>query len=146
MHRRQTEPHTPHSNAAETSIKELKNGVTRKMFATKCPNRLWDDCLELEAYIQSNTWNSRYANQDAVPATVISGETSDISTFCQHSWYEWLKFRDTTIAFPDSKEVLGRYLGPSIDIGPAMTAKILKANGQVVHRSTYRSLTDQEWV
>ena len=25
-----------------------------------------------------------------------------------------------------------------------MTAKILKANGEVVHRSTYRSLTDEE--
>ena len=70
----------------------------------------------------------------------------DISTFSQHSWDEWLEFRDTTIAVPNSKEVLRRYLGPSIDVGPAMTAKILKANGQVVHRSTYRSLTDQEWV
>ena len=57
-----------------------------------------------------------------------------------------MEFRDTTIAVPNSKEVLRRYLGPSIDVGPAMTAKILKANGQVVHRSTYRSLTDQEWV
>jgi hypothetical protein len=41
-----------------------------------------------------------------------------------------------SIAFPDLKEVLGRYLGPSIDVGPAMTAKILKAN----------SLTEQDWV
>ena len=28
--------------------------------------------------------------------------------------------------------VLGRYLEPSIDIGPAMTVKILKSNGEVV--------------
>ena len=71
--------------------------------------------------------------------------TSDTSNFCQHAWYKWLKFRNTSIPFPDSKEVLGRYLGPSIDVGPAMTAKILKANGKVIHRSTYRSLTEQEW-
>ena len=51
VHVRQIEPHTPHSNAAETSIKELKNGVARKMFQSKCPKRLWDDCLELEALI-----------------------------------------------------------------------------------------------
>ena len=146
IHRKQTEPHTPQSNAAETSIKELKNGTARKMFTSKAPKRLWDDCLELEAYIQSNTWNNRYINQGEVPETVISGETSDISTFCQHAWYEWLMFRDTSAAFPDSKEVLGRYLGPSIDIGPAMSAKILKANAEVVHRSTYRSLTEQELV
>ena len=36
-------------------------------------------------------------------------------------------------------------MGPSIDVGPALTAKILKANGEVVHRSTYRSLQPHEW-
>jgi hypothetical protein len=146
IHRKQIEPLTPQSNAAETAIKELKNGTARKMFNSKAPKRLWDDCIELEAYIQSNTWNNRYANQGEVPETIISGQTSDISTFCQHEWYEWLMFRDTAVAFPGSKEVLGRYLGPSIDIGPAMSAKILKANAEVVYRSTYRSLTDKELV
>ena len=32
------------------------------------------------------------------------------------------------------------YLGPSIDVGVAMTAKILTENGQVLHRSTHRLL------
>ena len=45
---------------------------------------------------------------------------------------------------PEYKQVLGRYQGPSIDIGLAMTAKILKANGKVIHTSTYRSLTPDE--
>ena len=40
--------------------------------------------------------------------------------------------------------VLGRYLGPSFDIGPAMTAKNLEKNSEYVHRSIYRSLTDDE--
>ena len=39
---------------------------------------------------------------------------------------------------------LGRYLGPLLDIGPAMTAKILKRNGNTTHVSTYRALTDEE--
>ena len=39
---------------------------------------------------------------------------------------------------------LGHYLGPSIDVGPAMTMKILTENGQVLHRSTYRPLTPDE--
>jgi hypothetical protein len=42
-------------------------------------------------------------------------------------------FHDTTVSFLGDKLVLGRYLGPSIDVGPAMMAKILKANGVVVH-------------
>ena len=53
-------------------------------------------------------------------------------------------FRDQPVAFPDDNPVLGRYLGPAIDVGPALTAKILKANGEVVYRSTYRALTDVE--
>ena len=40
--------------------------------------------------------------------------------------------------------VLGRDLGPAIDIGPAMTRKILKANGQIVYRSTVRPFTLDE--
>ena len=36
--------------------------------------------------------------------------------------------------------VLEIYLGPSIEIGPATTVKILKSNGEVVYRSTYREL------
>ena len=39
---------------------------------------------------------------------------------------------------------LGPYLGPSIDVGPAMTMKILTENGQVLHRSTYRPLFPDE--
>jgi hypothetical protein len=81
-----------------------------------------------------------------VPETIVSGETADISTFTQHHWYEWIMFRDTSVSFPGDKLVLGRYLGPSIDVGPAMTAKILKANGVIVHRSSYWSLTDIEQV
>ena len=39
---------------------------------------------------------------------------------------------------------LGRYLGPSPDCGSHMTYKILKVNGEIVHRSTLRSLTLSE--
>jgi hypothetical protein len=55
-------------------------------------------------------------------------------------------FRNTvnTIAFPDKRLTLGRYLRPAIDIGLALTAKILKQNGQYVCRSTLRHLTLDE--
>jgi hypothetical protein len=48
------------------------------------------------------------------------------------------------VSYPEDKVVLDRYLGPSIDVGPALTAKILKDNGQIVPRSTYRGLTPEE--
>ena len=36
---------------------------------------------------------------------------------------------------------LSSYLEPSIDVGPAISAKIIKVNGQVLHRSMYQALT-----
>jgi hypothetical protein len=51
---------------------------------------------------------------------------------------------DNTPTYPDPKLILGLYLGPATDIGLALTAKILKSNGQFVCRSTLRHLTDDE--
>jgi hypothetical protein len=43
-----------------------------------------------------------------------------------------------------SKIQLGRNLGATIDIGPAMTRKILKQNGSVMYRSSVIPLTQDE--
>ena len=100
--------------------------------------------MERQSYIRSFTVHDIYSLHGEVPETLVSGETPDISEFASFQWYEWVKFRDQQVSFPHDNFVLGRYLGPSFDIGPAMTAKILKKNGEYVHRSTYRSLTDDE--
>jgi hypothetical protein len=42
-HIKQTEPHTPKSNAADGSIMELKRGVGREIVRHGSPKRLWDD-------------------------------------------------------------------------------------------------------
>ncbi|KAI2490354.1 Reverse transcriptase (RNA-dependent DNA polymerase) [Fragilaria crotonensis] len=144
IHVKQTEPHSPWSNAAEAAIRELKRGVGRQMVRSGAPKRLWDDCLEREAYVRSMTAHDIYKLNGQVPETIVSGETADISPFALFAWYEWVMFRDTSVSYPDDPMVLGRDLGPAIDIGPAMTRKILKANGKVVYRSTVRSLTPDE--
>ena len=74
----------------------------------------------------------------------MSGEMSDICQFCELEWFEWVMFQNETALFPDDVLTLGCYLGPSIDVGPVMTANILMENGQVLHRSTYRPLTPEE--
>eukprot|EP00804_Cyclotella_cryptica_P017277 CCRYP_016828-RA/>CCRYP_016828-RA protein AED:0.02 eAED:0.02 QI:0/0/0/1/0/0.5/2/0/461 len=143
---KQTEPYSPWQNAAEGNIRELKKGAGRKMIKSGSPKKLWDDCLVLESYIRSNTAHDIYMPHGEVPETIMSGETSDLSQFCEFEWYEWVKFRDSAVRSPEDSLVLGRYLGPSIDVGPALTGKILKQNGEVVHRSTYRGLTPEEIV
>ena len=81
-----------------------------------------------------------YMLQREVPETVMLVGTSDISQFCDHGFYDWVMFRDEPIQYPDNNQVLGRYLGPAIDVGPEMTYKIIKVNVEVVHQSTYRGL------
>ena len=82
----------------------------------------------------------------------MSGETSDISQFCEIAWFKWIMILHVEITqFPDDDFLkLGHYLGPSIDVCQAMTTMILTQNGQVLNRSTSRPLTpgdtsDKKW-
>ena len=74
----------------------------------------------------------------------MKGETANITHLCEFGWYDWVYFRDNTVTYPDDKWVLGRWLGPSTDIGPTLCTKILKGNGRFVYRSSYRHLTEDE--
>jgi hypothetical protein len=143
-HVKQTEPHSPWKNMAENGVRELKKSLARQMLLKHSPKRLWDNCLELQAFIKSHTAGNHYELKGECPETMLSGETADISEFAEYGWYDWLKFRDTTVSYPEDKLTLGQYLGPSTEIGPAMTAKILKGNGQYQHRTTLRGLTEDE--
>ena len=40
--------------------------------------------------------------------------------------------------------MIGRYLGTEIYVGPEITANIMKSNGEVMYRSTYRGLQEEE--
>ena len=105
-HLKQTKPYSPWMQAAEGCIRELKRGVTRKMIKTGMPKRLWDHCIELQAYIRSCTTNSIYMTNGQVPETIMTGNTADISTICQFGWYDWVMYHDTIPSFPDDKAKL----------------------------------------
>ena len=86
-------------------------------------------------YARSHTAHDIYCLDGRVPETVASGETADISPFCEFGFWDWVKFRENGVAFPDDTMVLGKYLGPSTDVGPAITQRIMKANGEIEDRS-----------
>ena len=114
------------------------------MAKSSCLAKLWDHCLELEAYIRSHTALDKYEHQGQVPEMIVLGQAADISPFVEHPFYAWVKFWDNLAKYPEPKEQLSRWLGPAINIGPALTAKILKSNRQVLYMSTYHGLTDDE--
>jgi hypothetical protein len=128
----------------EGAVRELKKGIGRQMMRSGCPTRFWDDFIIREAYVRSHISLDIYGLEGQVPESKIKGETVDISTIAEYAWYEWVKFRDTADKFPVSKIQLGRDLVAAIDIGPAMTRKILKKNGMVMFRSSVRSITLDE--
>jgi hypothetical protein len=37
--------------------------------------------------------------------TTTRGETADISEFTEFGWYDWIKFRDTVVPYPEDKLV-----------------------------------------
>ena len=130
---KRTESYSPWASVAEGAIQELKLGFGCKMVWSKAPKQLWDHCLELESSICSHVAHNIFNQRGVVPETISLGQTADISPFAEHGWYEWVKYRDQVIPFPKDKFILKRYIGPSINVGPAITAKILKANGQIIY-------------
>ena len=114
------------------------------MVRAGAPKRIWGDALEFEAYVRSNIALYIYMLQGEVPETIMFGGNSDVSQFCEHGFYDWVMFRDEPIQYPDENPVLGRYLGPEIDVGLAMRDKIMKANDEAVHCFKYRGLKEDE--
>ena len=82
-HLRQTEPESSWKMAAEVGICELKRGSGINMTKIKSPKVLWDDCLELESYIQYNTALDSFELERMTPETKMSVKTSEITTFCE---------------------------------------------------------------
>ena len=95
----------------------------------------------MEAYIRSNSAHEILKLDGKVPKAVMSAKTSDIIQFCELERFKRVMFQDETAPFLDDLFKVVCYLGPSMDVGPAMTAKILTENRQVFNRSIYLPLT-----
>jgi hypothetical protein len=73
------DPHTPKSNAAEGSIRELKRVVGREMVRSGATKRIWDDFLVREAYVRSSTALDIFSFEGKVPDKIVKCQTYDIS-------------------------------------------------------------------
>ena len=74
----------------------------------------------------------------------MSGKTTDISQYCKLELFKWVILQDKTAPFPHVVQKLDCYLGPSIDVSPAMPTKIPTDNEQVLQSSMHRPLTPDE--
>ena len=83
-----------------------------------------------------HTEHDIYQLDGHVLETVVLGETADISPF-----WDWVKFQDKGVTIFAGKLVLGKYPGPSINVGSAMMQHIMKADGGIEDYSAVYSLT-----
>ena len=144
-YKRQTEPHSPWSNAAEGKINEVKKFSSRKMIKTGMHKYMWEHSLELESLIRSNKALDYHIFDGEVPEMLMTRQAAYIIHICEYAWFDWFMFSyGPHVSYPDNNLVLGRYLWPTLDVGSAMCAKILKNIGKVVPRSTLRTFTREE--
>ena len=141
IHQTTTEPYTPQQNKTELEIKALKRHYRRLMHNHDVPESLWDFGLQHTARIRSHV--ARDSLNGRTPIELLTGHTPDLSDIMHFGFYDWIKFYDP-VGFPSKREFLGRWLGPAEHVGQALCYYILKDNGQVIARSTVRSLTSEE--
>ena len=137
------EPYTPNQSLAESAVRELKMAYRRAMRRAQSPEVLWDHCISLQAEIRTHTALSLFDLDGEVPETVLSGDTPDISHLCEFEWYEFVWFLNPTEASMDRRQ-LGRYLGPSFDVGQAMCSKVITEKGTVLSRTSVFPLSDED--
>ena len=73
----------------------------------------------------------------------ISGDTPDISCLYVFAWYEWVWFIDPNLPDKDKRR-LGRWLGPSYDVGEEMCSFIFTDEAKVITRTSVWPLSVED--
>ena len=84
------------------------------------------------------------SSREKCPRPSCLGKNADIYPFVEHEWYNFVKWFNHGSTFPEPREVHGWWLGPSMDIGPAMCSKTIKLNGQIINLSSYQAIMEEE--
>ena len=146
------EAFSPNLNLTESVIRELKRHYRRVMIETGAPEVLWDYCLEHCALIRSHTALNIHQLNGRTPATMMTGDTSDISFIAEFGWYDWVWYvdepgrpsQDGTGQPSMQRKRLGRYLGPSINVGDAMCGIVLTERGTRLDRTSIIPLSVED--
>jgi len=135
-----SEAYNQHQNYAERRIQEVKKETNCVMDHTNAPDTLWSYAtkfaLDVLNHSASKTLNWK------TPLERAFGITPDISALIQFSFFEPIYYHDSTIAFPSSRELPGRFLGLAHPVGDALTYYVLTEANTVIARSVLRSALD----
>ena len=122
------------------------------MVDTGAPEVLWDYCLEWCAHVRSHLALNIRQLDGQTPAIKMTGDTSDISHLAEFGWYNWVWYMDVegkpgqeaTGQRSMGRKRLGRYLGPSHNVGGAMCGVVLTERGERLHRTSIFPLSVED--
>ena len=115
-----TEPHCPQQNKAKRTIQELKKNVNRIMDRTETPMSMWLRCMLFATMLMNVLAMKKHDWR--TPTEMAFGYTPDVSAFLQFEWWEQVYYLDDDgTGFPNSKEKIGHWCGPTENCGDALT-------------------------
>jgi hypothetical protein len=137
----QSEPHQQHQNPAEQRYQTVKRLCNTILDQTGALAYCWFLCLMYVCFVLNNTFS---AVIQSTPLCQAYGTDIDISPMLYFLFYEPVYYLVDETTFPsESKELCGRWVGVSENVGHFMTYKILTDDTrQIIHRSNIRSAAD----
>jgi len=138
----QSEPHHQHQNPAERRYQDVKRLTNTLLDRTGAPPSLWFLAMTYACFVLNYTVNASIGY--AIPMTMLTGVTQDISPLLQFQWYEPVYYREEEAEFPSkSRERFGWFVGIAENVGHALTYMVLsKDTSKILHRSVVRTATD----
>jgi hypothetical protein len=73
----------------------------------------------------------------------VTRNTPDISEYPAFEWYQPVYYFDQA-AFPEQREIIGRWIGVAHNVGQAMCFWVLPQSGMPIARTTVRAITEAE--
>jgi hypothetical protein len=140
IEQRTTEPHTPKQNRAEREIQEVTKNGDRLMSRFQIPRCFWDHVYKYYADLRNHLAIPRDILRGRTPLEMALSDTPDISEFITFHLYQPVWFHQPPAKYPESKSIVGRWLGPAHGVGQLLCYKILQSNAKIVIRSTVQAM------
>ena len=117
MKQRYSEPYKQHQNPVEREIQNVKCDLTEVLDRTDAEDKTWLHCLQYLGGLHNHTaleklgWMTPYQKSTGIP--------SDISIYTKYHFNQpvYYYYENESQPFPQTKELLGRWLGPCENTG-----------------------------
>ena len=122
-------------------VKFLKSHAQVLLDHTGAPPNLW--FLAQQYLVDVYMVTSQPQLKWQTPTQVSRGDTLDISHILVFQFFEPVLYLDPRVAFPETKELPGYFVGFAKNTGDTLTFKVLKTDMRtILHRSVVRSAKD----